>query len=126
MNISRIRALVPALAALALLALAGVARGDEAAAFMSQMADIPIMPGLAEIEGAGLAFDAAAGRIVESYGGGVSTPALILEFYDRTLPQLGWEGTAEAGTFRREGETLRLEFIEDGDQILVRYFLSPG
>ncbi len=126
MSLIPFRALVPALAALAMIASAGVARGDEAAAFMSEMADIPLMPGLAEIEGAGLAFDAAAGRIVESYAGGAAAPAAILDFYDRTLPQLGWEGMAEAGTFRREGEILRLEFIEDGDQILVRFFLSPG
>ncbi len=126
MNRFRLRVLVPVLAALAMLASAGFARGDEPAAFMSEMADIPLMSGLGEIEGAGMAFDDAAGRIVEGYAGGPSTRAAVLDFYGRTLPQLGWEGAAEAGVFRREGEVLRLEFIEDGEGILVRFFLSPA
>jgi hypothetical protein len=126
MNSFRLRALVPALAVLAMLASVGVARSDGPAAFMTEMADIPLMPGLAEVEGAGMAFDDAAGRIVESYAGGMSTRAAVLDFYDRTLPQLGWEGAGDAGTFRREDEVLRLEFIEDGEGIMVRFFLSPA
>jgi len=125
MSRSRLRALVPALAVLAMLASASFAPADEPAAFMSEMADIPLMPGLVEVEGAGLAFDDAAGRIVEGYAGGVPAPAAVLDFYGHTLPQLGWEGSAEAGVFRREGEVLRLEFIEGGEGILVRFFLSP-
>lgn len=126
MTCTHLRALVPTLAVLAMLASVSFAWSDEPAAFMSEMADIPLMPGLTEVDGAGMTFDDAAGRIVESYAGGASTRADVLEFYGRTLPQLGWVGLAEAGTFRREGEILRFEFIEDGEGILVRFFLSPG
>ncbi len=95
------------------------------AAFVEELGDVPLMPGLRLVEDAGVAFDAPAGRIVEAVAVGRVAPARVREFYARTLPQLGWRG--EGGTvFRREAEILRIELREDGGEVTVRFFLLPA
>lgn len=110
---------------LSLAALALAARGAAAEDFLAGFEDIPVMPGLAAVEDAGIAFDTPGGRIVESYAAGRVTRRAVLDFYGKTLPQLGWTA-AGPETFRREGETLSLYFLgKDGD-LTVRFMLSPA
>lgn len=99
------------------------ARAEEG--FSTAIRDLPLMPGLAEVPGAGVVFDKPTGRIVETYAEGRATPAEISAFYARTLPQLGW---APAGTnlYRREGEQLALQVApRRGGGATVRFTLSP-
>ena len=104
---------------------------DPAAAqsgFVAEVADLPLMPGLSEVEGAGVVFDKPSGRIVEAYAQGAVTREAVLRFYRDTLPQLGWHETG-AASFRREGERLALEFIESKEQgggpLTLRFVLKP-
>ena len=62
---------------------------QETAGFVSTIEDLPLMPGLIEEEG-GMVFDSARGRIVDAYATGPVSEAAVKEFYDDTLPQLGW------------------------------------
>ncbi len=84
------------------------AMAQEAAGFVSTIEDLPLMPGLIEEEG-GMVFDSARGRIAEAYATGPVSEAAVREFYDDTLPQLGWRPLGQ-GAFRRENEILKVEF----------------
>ncbi len=100
------------------------ALAGEAAAFMAGVADLPLMPGLAEVPDAGVVFDKPAGRIVEAYAEGAVSRAAVTAFYISTLPNLGWRAKAEA-LFQREGELLRLGFLGDDGGLVVRVTLQP-
>ncbi len=105
-------------------AMAPVPLAAQPAAFVEELGDVPLMPGLRLIEDAGVAFDAPAGRIVEAVATGRVAPARVRDFYARTLPQLGWR--REGGTvFRREAEILRIETSGDGGEVTVRFVLLP-
>jgi hypothetical protein len=112
------------LVALSLGALAG-----EAARFVAGLEDLPLMPGLSALEDAGLVFDTPQGRIVEAFAAGPVTRAEVAAFYTETLPQLGWRMTG-TDTWSREGETLRMEVLEDARRrtppLTVRFALSPN
>jgi hypothetical protein len=95
-----------------------------AGSFVAGTEDVPLMPGLAPVAGSALAFDKPEGRIVEAQASGKVTRAAVHQFYAGTLPQLGWTA-AGAETWRRERETLRLDFNgRDGD-LTVGFTLSP-
>jgi hypothetical protein len=63
---------------------------QEGKEFIAGIEDLPVMPGLAEIADAGLIFDKPSGRIVEAYAQGEVGEQAVLDFYQETLPQLGW------------------------------------
>ncbi|MEK9672154.1 MAG: hypothetical protein VW268_06575 [Rhodospirillaceae bacterium] len=100
------------------------AAGTTRAQFVGGIEDLPLMPGLTEDAGAGVVFETTSGRIVEAVAAGPATRAQVLEFYDATLPQLGWQ-RIKSGQYRREGETLILEFPGAGAGTAVRFRLTP-
>jgi len=111
---------------LALLALAFASIATYAAdAFVTGTEDLPLMPGLALVEGAGMVFDTPQGRIVEAYAKGMAKREAVLDFYAATLPQLGWKAESRT-SYRREGEILRLELYEEGGGLTLRFYLSPS
>ncbi len=101
--------------------------------FVPGVDDLPLMPGLATIAGQGMVFDAPGGRVVEAWAQGAVSREAVLSFYASTLPQLGWTAAAP-DLFRRDGETLRLEFPAAGRSVqpvaagslVIRFYLSPG
>ena len=100
------------------------ARAEGHGAYLAAVADLPLMPGLAEVPGAGLVFDQPAGRIVEAYARGAVSRTAVTSFYLETLPNLGWRAKAEA-LFQRESEQLRLEISGDDGALVVRFNLQP-
>jgi hypothetical protein len=100
----------------------GTARAD---GFFSNIEDLPVMPGLAELPGSAVAFDKPEGRIAEVGAAGDVTRDAVLAFYGRALPQLGWREIAP-GRYAREGERLALDFARRGGRLTVRFALSPG
>lgn len=121
--------LIPALRFLAsvltlVLLLAFARTGTAADGFVEGFADLPLMPGLEQIQDASLAFDAASGRIVVAFARGPLSADQIRSFYAETLGQLGWSGAGE-DSFQREGERLTLDFTPDGGETLVRFSLLP-
>lgn len=111
--------------ALLLLLLAMPLAAALAGAFVAGTEDVPLMPGLAEVEGSSFVFDKPQGRIVETQAAGKVTRAAVHSFYAGALPQLGWK-SAGADAWRREGEVLRLDFKgRDGD-LTVGFSLSPN
>lgn len=98
---------------------------DEEAVFLSVIEDIPVMPGLVEDETRAIVFDAAGGRLAETYAQGKLAAKAVREFYGETLPALGWRGEADQ-RWVREGEVLSLEIKEGPNGIDARFSLSPA
>lgn len=94
------------------------------AVFLSNLDDIPLMPGLAERKDLAVSFDKPEGRIVEAYAEGSLTPAAVSKFYASTLPQLGWRSQGN-NRFAREGEELILNFTTAAKKLTVQFSLSP-
>ncbi len=114
-------------ALLAVLALSGTGAPPARAqvqSYIAQVEDLPLMPGLAEIEGAGVVFDKPDGRIVEAFAQGEVARDAVLAFYGKTLPQLGWRAVG-AAIFQRENESLSLDFLDGGGALIVRFTLVP-
>ena len=119
---------IVAIVALPGLLLSGPAVAQETApaavAYVAGVEDLPLMPGLVEVVGAGVVFDKPAGRIVETYVQGQVDREAVLRFYRRSLPPLGWEALGET-RFRREGEELGLDFVSEEGPLVLRFSLRP-
>ena len=102
----------------------GQATTQEPGRYFTEVPDLPLMPGMAEMPDAGVSFDKPEGRIVEVYAQGEGTADEVLRFYQRALPQLGWEA-AGPKRFRREGEVLDLEVETAGNFVTLRCALHP-
>ena len=126
---SRLLRAMPFLAALCVAAM--VVRAEEPA-YLEELPDLPLMPGLTQIDEAGVAFDKPNGRIVEAYAGGAVDRQAVRSFYRETLPQLGWQ-RAGSDAYAREGERLKIEFLEadggigtgGGGALTLRFVLTP-
>ncbi len=92
--------------------------------YVAEVDDLPLMPGLRQLLGAGLVFDKPSGRIVEVYAQGEVKPGAVRAFHARSLPPLGWQVAGEAA-FRRDGEILLVEFVTLERPLLVRFSLRP-
>ena len=92
--------------------------------FLSNLEDVPLMPGLAERRDLAISFDKPEGRIVEAVAEGRMSQGEVAKFYAATLPQLGWKGIG-ANRFAREGEELLLNFTAAPNRLTVRFALSP-
>jgi hypothetical protein len=96
-----------------------------APAFFSNMDDVPLMPGLAELVDQAILFDKPDGRFIESaaVSDNVSGQS-ISRFYDETLPQLGWRKIKD-GRFVRQEEQLQIDIREEGASRLVVVTVMP-
>lgn len=93
--------------------------------FFSVLNDIPLMPGLVEIADESVNFDKPEGRIIKAtaVGEGLSS-AQVQAFYEKTLPQLGWQ-QQKSGLFVREREYLSLNVhMKEGVSVL-RLWIEP-
>jgi hypothetical protein len=93
--------------------------------FLSSLNDIPLMPGMTEVEDEAVVFDKASGRIGESLAIAENLESSeISRFYSLTLPQMGWLETQE-GSFVRQDERLRISVAAAQGQNLVRFMVTP-
>ena len=110
-----------------MLALTMVTQGAAETRVLADMDDMPLAPGLAEIEAERLVFDKAEGRILRTAASGVTTADAVRDFYLTTLPALGWRVTGtEAGYLMLDREHERLEILIEGTRpVFVRFALQP-
>jgi hypothetical protein len=92
-------------------------------AFLKEVDDLPLAPGLVEDAG-GTLFDAPQGRIVEASAEGHMMEVEVRQFYDESLPQLGWTQVGSS-TYRRDKEELRIDYSE-GTPMTVHFSLAPA
>jgi hypothetical protein len=100
------------------------ALAEDGGDLITDIEDLPIMPGLNEVPDAGLVFDKPSGRIVQAYAEGQVHKTEVLDFYRQTLPQLGWRAEGR-DRFAREDEALTLLVREMGDGVVVEFRLAP-
>lgn len=97
----------------------------EAPRFFSTLNDVPLMEGLEELIDQSVVFDKAEGRIVESAAAGDDVAAeKIRDFYDRTLPQLGWV-KKENGRYVRQDEILEISIDKESGYNVIHVMVSP-
>ncbi len=120
------RSLLHSLAVLPLVLSGALVSGEALAQrrYLAGMEDVPLAPALATPEPP-FSFDSPQGRIVITYAKGATDRASVLAFYTTSLPQLGWRREEET-LFRREGESLRLEFGPPARDLTVRFTLAPA
>lgn len=98
------------LAAMAIALTLPLATPASATDFLAGIADLPLPDGLREAKDKSTVFDSAVGRIVTAYASGAGTAESVHDFYNSTLPQLGWTETDE-GNWRRENQILKIDVL---------------
>ena len=94
-------------------------------AFFEALYDVPVMPGLEEMKDQAMLFDKPGGRIASVLAASKDHGVVeIADFYARTLPQLGWEKTAE-NQYVREDNRLVLELSKRPPLTIAHFTLSP-
>jgi hypothetical protein len=102
--------LLIAMLAVPLVAAPVASRVAHATEYLAAASDLPLAEGLKEQLEKGAVFDTPLGRIVTAYAAGNAKPQAVLDFYDETLPQLGWERD-KPGTYHRKKETLKIDVV---------------
>ena len=97
-----------------------------AQSFFTSLPDVPLMPGLIELEDRALSFDKPEGRIligVAAADDSVSRES-VQSYYSQSLPAFGWR---ESGPYSyvRGLETLELSLQNDGAQNILEITISP-
>lgn len=104
------------------------AAAAQSGGYFRQIDDLPLMQGLSEVAGAGLAFDKPEGRIVEAYAEGAVSVSAVEAFYAKSLPELGWTKsppTTERTTWQRENELLEFDLIRGPERLRIHILLTP-
>ena len=101
---------IVAVAAIALTLLVPALSPAWATEYLSGITDLPLPDGLKEAKDKSTVFDSAVGRIVTAYASGPGTADSVHDFYNSTLPQLGWSQTDE-GNWRRENQILKIDVL---------------
>lgn len=92
--------------------------------YLTAVSDLPLAEGLKEQAEKSTVFDTPMGRIVNAYATGATTADKIYDFYDSTLPQLGWEKQS-SGSYHREHDTLKIDvWGPDAGPVNVSFTLS--
>ena len=96
----------------------------ESSAFLPGFEDIPLMTGLKPQKNKDFIFDTPSGRIIEETAFGQSSRAQVSQFYNSTLPELGWKKIGNR-IFERDGERLHIECYGHDGSLSVRFTLTP-
>lgn len=97
---------------------------SQAGDFLSVLPDVPLPANVIEIADSQIDFDSPDGRIIQVSAQGAMTKKAILDFYEETMPELGWEAIS-SNEFLREKERLTLEFSSQNQHIFIQFELSP-
>ena len=110
---------------LVLLLVLSAPRVAQATAFLADVDDLPLAPGLIEDAGSRMAFDKPGGRIVQALASGPVAPAAVRTFYTETLPELGWQ-LGPSGSWTRGSEMLSVSFESASGGVVVRFAIAPA
>lgn len=95
--------------------------------YLSIAPDLPLMPGLNEQAERVSNFDSPEGRIAETAAFGAVSAVAVGDFYNATLPQLGWQSyRCDVECWRRENERLEIAMAPSEGGILVIFRLKPA
>lgn len=86
--------------------------------------DLPLMENMVEQQDNVVSFDKPAGRIIQTQAITKSTEKEVLNFYNLSLPQLGWT-KAKDHSFKRDNETLTITVNRSGNSNIVIFTIVP-
>ena len=93
--------------------------------FVAGISDLPLLPGLHLVKEATVIFENPGGRFVHAAAKGDRTEEALWQFYEETLPHLGWR-IVKRGRFVRDNESLNIAVEYIDSQIIVRFVVSPA
>ena len=94
--------------------------------FVPGISDLPVPASFHLIQDISGVYHDNAGRLVTANFKGKAVEADILDFYNKTLPALGWR-RKERLRFTRDGETLRIQITEvNQTELLINFQLNPS
>lgn len=105
------------------------AKYEVSQAFVQGSEDIPLLVEMEKIHESGLGFDSESGSIIRTdyiISAGLEHAR---EFYIEILPQMGWSlenEIIEKIIFKRDNETLEIEFVNFNGEDTVKFFLSSA
>lgn len=109
---------------IAVLALPGPVKAA-APGYLRYLPDVPLMDKMTELPDQALIFDKGEGRVIESAVlAGALSEKEVLDFYNRSLPALGWK-SAGPQRFLRNEDQLIVKWEKVGDGAVVRFSVSP-
>jgi len=92
--------------------------------YSSVLDDLPLMQGMTEKPDDTVIFDKPGGRIVQFSTETTESAAAVKDFYQQTLPPLGWK-SSQPLQFIRDKEELKIAFDKAGGSTIVRFALTP-
>ncbi|MBP7710825.1 MAG: hypothetical protein KA100_07150 [Rickettsiales bacterium] len=95
--------------------------------FVQGSEDIPLLEQMDKMFDEGLGFDSASGSIMSSSYESKIELERVRSFYAKTLPQMGWKllkNDSKKSVFEREKDKLEIEFVKQGKQQVVKFFIS--
>ena len=104
----------------------------DSSSFLKDIEDVPVPEGFTQNEEEPLVYDTPDGRIVETSVEGTGDAKEVAEFYEKTLPQLGWKKDAQLAdsglnlTFEKEKEKLKLFIKRDELRVEIKFALYPA
>jgi len=122
----------PALWAALVVSLSWLSTPVWATGYLDAVEDMPLMEGLTETGDGGIIFDKPDGRIVRTVATGKVTGKAVYDFYNTTLPQLGWLRRSDLELikglmiFLREQERLDIQIVPHiNGSTEVRFSIEP-
>ena len=95
--------------------------------FVPGTEDIPVIRGFEVIKNNASAFDSPAGSIVDisfvKFGNNKQDE--ILNFYDNTLNQLGWQKIS-TGKYKRESQNLTVKVFDQQRDTVLNFYIEPN
>lgn len=92
--------------------------------FVNGINDIPIFKNMKNIEDSLVVFDTNKGRFVTSEIFGENNQKKIESYYEKILPNLGWE-KIKTSKYQREEEILDLEYKNIDEKVHLIFKISP-
>lgn len=95
--------------------------------FFDDLGDVPKMQNMQYIDEGLIVFDSPFGRFIELFVLSGDDSQKIINYYQQSLPELGWQQQS-ATQFQRHNELLVIDFFKASNQpshIIVRFTLSP-
>lgn len=88
--------------------------------------DVPLFAGLVALDEEDTSFDTMSGNIAISTYVGNFTEQQIKDFYDKSLPQMGWKMINGKGKlfYKRDNDRLEISFKVKKNQLHVKFFIS--
>ena len=93
--------------------------------FVNGIDDLPLFSEMSNSDESLVVFDTNHGRVVISEIFGEVEKSKARNFYYEILPNLGWKAL-DKNQFTRDGELMQIEFLNNNNQLYIKFKLVPN